>query len=107
VEPSHPSHLGCDGGYAVCVGAAVEPSSYAADVQRLLGQHPGSSYLYTPDNCTSLRSRADNGNAIYAIFYGPYTTSEEACARKSAVGGGTYVRRLDNVTPPGTNVCGR
>jgi uncharacterized RDD family membrane protein YckC len=77
------SRLGCDGEYAVFVGAAVKPSSYATDVDHLLGQHPGSRYVFTPEACTSLRSHADNGNEIYAIFYGPYTTSGKACARKS------------------------
>jgi uncharacterized RDD family membrane protein YckC len=101
------SRPGCDGEYAVFVGAAVKPLSYATDVQRLLGQHPGSSYVFTPASCTSLRSHVENGNDIYAVFYGPYATSQKACARKSAAGVDAYVRRLDKTTPPGTRVCGR
>lgn len=90
----------CDGAYVTFVGAAVEPARYRADVQRLLSDHPGTRYLHSPTTgCGSLRGQLD-GADIYAVYYGTFTTQDDACAQRAAVGGDAYVKRLDHTTPP-------
>jgi serine/threonine protein kinase len=90
----------CDGRYIVIVGSAMSEDTYAADVQRFLDEHPGAEYLHSPSTCTSLRPFDDDGTDIYAAYYGPFTTSQEACARKAETGGDAFVRVLNNTTPP-------
>ncbi|MBE8522012.1 serine/threonine protein kinase [Amycolatopsis sp. H6(2020)] len=88
----------CDGSFIVIVGSAVTPARYRADVQRFLDAHPGAAYLHAPTTgCGSLRQQL-NGADIYAIYSGPFATRDSACARRG--GGGAYVKRLDNTTPP-------
>jgi serine/threonine-protein kinase len=88
----------CDGSFIVILGSAVTPARYRADVQRLLDAHPDAAYLHAPTTgCGSLR-RQLNGADIYAVYSGPFATKNSACARRS--GSGTYVKRLDNTTPP-------
>jgi serine/threonine-protein kinase len=36
---------------------------------------------------------------IYAAYYGPFGDQRAACTKKAAVGGDSFVRRLDNITP--------
>ncbi|VVJ18581.1 Uncharacterised protein [Amycolatopsis camponoti] len=87
----------CDGSYVVVLGSAITPARYRADVQRLLDAHPGARYLHTPTTgCGSLRQQV-NGADVYAVFDGPFTAKESACARR---GGSAYVKRLDNTTSP-------
>lgn len=90
----------CDGAYVTFVGAAVEPARYGADVQQLLSDHPGTRYLHSPTTgCGSLREQLD-GADIYAVYYGPFATQDDACAQRAVVGGDAYVKRLDHTTPP-------
>jgi serine/threonine protein kinase len=90
----------CDGAYVTFVGAAVDPTRYRADVQRLLSDHPGTRYLHSPTTgCGSLRGQLD-GADIYAVYYGTFATQDDACAQRAAVGGDAYVKRLDHTTPP-------
>ncbi|WP_439379448.1 serine/threonine-protein kinase [Amycolatopsis lexingtonensis] len=87
----------CDGSFVVILGSAVTPARYRADVQRFLDAHPGSSYLHAPTTgCGSLRQRV-NGADVYAVYAGPFAAKEAACARR---GGGAYVKRLDDTSPP-------
>ena len=89
----------CDGQFIIVVGSAIQPGSYPADVTRLLRRHSGSAYLYAAASCSSLRARLPNGNSIYAVYLGPYPSQAQACASRRAVGGDSYVRVLDDVTP--------
>ena len=92
----------CDGRYIVIVGSAVDKARYGADVQRFLDKHPGAKYLHAVSTgCSSLRKVYDNGTEIYAAYYGPFRSKQEACARKDQTGGGAFVRTLDNTTAPG------
>jgi hypothetical protein len=97
--PTPVTRPACDGGFITVVGSAVRPASYSADVARLLGRHSGSAYLYAEASCSSLRPRMPDGDSIYAVFLGPFPTQAQACATKRAVGGDSYVRVLDDVTP--------
>ena len=94
----------CDGSFAVLVAAAVQPGDYREEVQPFLNAFPGSSYLLAERSCSSLRPRTETGDSIYAVYYGPYAQLEDACATLARVGGGSYLRRLDNVTPVGQAV---
>lgn len=98
----------CDGGYIVIVGSAVAKDRYAADIQRFLDEHPGAEYLHAiSTGCGSLRKVYDDGTEIYAAYYGPYSTEQEACARRNETGGEAFVRTLDDTTPPAQVVpCG-
>jgi hypothetical protein len=89
----------CGGQFVTFVGAAVIPGKQQAEVQRLLANYPGSSYLLTELSCSSLRARLADGRSIYAVYYGPFATQTEACAARTRAGGDSYVKRLDNVRP--------
>ncbi|WP_328647685.1 serine/threonine protein kinase [Amycolatopsis sp. NBC_00348] len=87
----------CDGSYVVVLGSAVTPARYRTDVQQLLNAHPGARYLHTPSTgCGSLRQQVD-GADVYAVFDGPFTGKESACARRT---GAAYVKRLDTTSSP-------
>ncbi|MBP2325898.1 serine/threonine-protein kinase [Kibdelosporangium banguiense] len=90
----------CDGKFIVIVGSAVNKANYAADVAKFLLDNPGADYLHAVSTkCSSLRAQY-NGVDIYAAFYGPYADQKSACDKKTAVGKGSFVRRLDNSTSP-------
>jgi hypothetical protein len=93
--------VACDGRYAVFVGAAVRPTTYRADVETLLEHFEGASYLLTEQNCRSLRWYMEDGASIYTVYYGPYVSLDEACATKTRVGGGSFIRILNNTTRVG------
>jgi serine/threonine-protein kinase len=102
------SQPACDGRYIVIVGSAVAKARHAEDVQRFLDKHRGAKYLHAVSTgCSSLRKVYDDGTEIYAAYYGPFASRQEACARKDQTGGGAFVRVLDNTTPLGQIVsCG-
>ncbi len=97
----------CDGRYIVIVGSALNPDEYPQDVQAFLDAKPGAAYLHAPSTgCRSLRHRFD-GADIYSVYYGPFGTQDEACARRTHEGGDAFVRRLDNTSSPQRAVsCG-
>ena len=92
----------CTGGLVLIVKSATEPGRYRADVAAALARRPGAGYLLTAATCSSLAPRDPAGNAIYAVYLGPFDSVRAACAARTGVGGDSYVRRLDDVTPPGT-----
>lgn len=89
----------CTGEWVVFIGSVTAPSEYRADVDHLLRRFSQSHYLRTDQSCTSLRQQLD-GNAIYAVYLGPWGSKAEACSARSANGGDAYVKRLDMTTPP-------
>ncbi|MGY2126965.1 hypothetical protein [Blastococcus sp. SYSU DS0617] len=90
----------CDGSWVVFLGAATEPAAYAADVRTLLNSRPDAKYLLTRGSCTSMRPALSDGTLIYSVWIGPYPDQATACAARAVVGGGAYVKRMDNTTPP-------
>lgn len=97
----------CDGRYLLIVGSAVDPDKYERDVQAFLDAHPGANYLHAPTTgCHSLRQRLDDAD-IYSVYYGPFAGKQEACDRRTAVGGDSFIRRLDGTSSPERAVsCG-
>lgn len=90
----------CDGSYATFLAASVEPDKYAEEITRLLRTYPGSSYLRTDVTCPSLRPVFDNGEAIYAVYLGPFATFSQACDARFLGPSGSYVKRLDRFSDP-------
>jgi serine/threonine protein kinase len=87
----------CDGSYISLIASAVTPGLYANDVAEKLALYPDASYFYAPGTCRSLRWQL-NGNDIYAIYYGPFRSANDACIRARQVGG--YVKVLNNTADP-------
>jgi hypothetical protein len=94
------THPACDGTGIVVVGNAITPGRYTADVQQLLTEFPGSSYLRTNESCSSLRQASNAGNPIYAVYRVAGRTQEEVCAAVRSAGGDAYGKWLDNTTDP-------
>ena len=90
----------CDGTWIVILGSATDPATHAADVTTLLGTNPEAKYVLTQGACTSLRQQTAEGNLIYAVYIGPYPDQAAACAVSTSIGGGAYVKQMDNTTPP-------
>lgn len=90
----------CDGTWVVILGSATDPASYAADVTALLGTDSGAKYVRTQGACGSLRQALPDGGLIYAVWAGPYPDQAAACAARGGFGDGTYVKRMDDSTPP-------
>jgi hypothetical protein len=89
----------CDGSWVVFLGAAIEPTRYAADVQVLLDSNPAAQYTLTQGSCSSMRQQLDDGTLIYAVWTGPYADQTEACAARASFGDAAYVKRMDHTTP--------
>ncbi|MBB3082147.1 serine/threonine-protein kinase [Geodermatophilus sabuli] len=90
----------CDSSWVVFLGSAVTPGRYEEEISGFLAAHPGASYLLTAGSCSSLRHDLD-GALIYAAYTGPFPSQAAACAERARVGGESYVKRLDDTTPPG------
>jgi hypothetical protein len=90
------SRPACDGGYGVIVANATRPGDYRHEVGEFLARFSGASYLLAEQACSSLRSHTPSGASIYAVYYGPYPAVGNACATRSRIGRGSYVRKLDN-----------
>jgi len=86
----------CDGGYGVIVANATRPGAYRNEIGGFLARYSGASYLLAEQACSSLRAHTESGNSIYAVYYGPYPALDNACATRRRVGGGSYIRKLDN-----------
>ncbi|MDQ3401961.1 MAG: serine/threonine protein kinase [Actinomycetota bacterium] len=90
----------CDGDYILIVGSAVNSDAYPKDVQEFLDLNPGAKYLHAPTTgCASLRTHV-NTEEIYSVFYGPFSTQDQACGRQATVGGDSFIRRLDSTSTP-------
>jgi serine/threonine-protein kinase len=97
------SRPACDGTGIVVLGNATNPGSYAVDVQRLLNEYPGASYLRTDQACPSLRQSL-NGNPIYAVYRVAGGTEADICAAVRAAGGETYGKWLDTSSDPNSYI---
>jgi len=97
------SHPACDGTGIVVLGNATDPGSYASDVQRLLDEHPGASYLRTDQACPSLRQSL-NGNPIYTVYQVAGKTEADICAAVRMAGGDAYGKWLDDHGDPNSYI---
>jgi serine/threonine-protein kinase len=84
----------------VFLGSATHPAAYRADVAGLMAGHPDARYLLTDGLCSSLRQRMPDGSVIYAVYLGPFPDQASACAVRRGIGGESYVKVLDDTTPP-------
>jgi len=96
------SNPACDGRWITIVGSAVKPPDYVKDTIDFLNANPGTNYLRTSTTgCRSLRRYFTDGSEIYAAYYGPFNTWEEACRAVHSLAAGAYAKPLDNTTDPG------
>jgi len=88
------------------VASAIDPESYAADVQAALDRFPGSRYLRTDlAGCSSLNQVSSIGTRIYAVYLPIGTDVGAICAEVGRTGG--YGKWLDNSTDPAATIgCG-
>jgi hypothetical protein len=90
----------CDGQFIVILASAIDPDRYAEETQTALTSLPSALYLRTDKTCPSLRASVDGIHPIYSVYFGPYLTKEQACEDRNTMGGDSYVKVLDNSTPP-------
>ncbi|BBZ27453.1 hypothetical protein MMAD_17480 [Mycolicibacterium madagascariense] len=95
------SYPACNGQGIVILGSVTTPGLYAASVQRLLNDHPGSFYLRTDRTCPSLRQATPEGNPIYAVYELGGSNQSDLCAAVRSAGGDAYGKFLDTTTDPG------
>ncbi|GAA1482800.1 hypothetical protein GCM10009624_32400 [Gordonia sinesedis] len=89
----------CNGTGIVVVGNATNPGTYASEIQGILDNYSGASYLRTDQSCPSLRQSL-NGNPIYAVYYVAGQSTEQVCALRARLGGDVYGKWLDTSTDP-------
>lgn len=89
----------CDRTWVVFIGSATDAATYRDEVSRLLATRSDAKYLLTQGGCTSMRQQMPDGSLIYAAYLGPYPNQADACAVRGQLGGGAYVKRMDNTTP--------
>ena len=94
----------CDGTGVVMLGAAINPGSYAGDVQRFLDKHPGASYLRTDAACPSLRQATKDGKPIYVVYRPVGKSTSDICAAVGVAGGDAYGAWLDRTSDPTKSV---
>jgi thiol-disulfide isomerase/thioredoxin len=90
----------CDGSYVTFIGASVNPDQYAEEIAAYLTDYPDADYLRSDVTCASLRPATESGDAIYAVFFGPFATFGEACQARAQGPSGSYVKPLDNFSDP-------
>jgi len=88
----------CDDRYITVVASSLDPANDARVVADALARYPGSSYLKTMETCPSLRPSVD-GAEIYVVYFGPFSTSSEACAARSSGPSDAYARILSLSVP--------
>ena len=96
-------NIGCTGQYLVFVGSSTNPGGYQAEVQSFLNTYPDSGYLRTDASCGAL-TQSSNGNAIYSIYFGPYSTDDQACDVRRQIGGSSYVKVMNDVDPSAAGI---
>ncbi|WP_420124134.1 protein kinase domain-containing protein [Nakamurella sp.] len=85
------ANVPCNGSYLSLIHSATDPATYREEIGTMLAAHPGSSYLRTDASCGAL-VRQQDGNAIYAVYYGPFAAATGACGMSDA--GGQYVKQM-------------
>lgn len=69
----------CTGEFVVLLGSTGEPDEYHSKVGDLLAAHPNARYLRTDQSCRTFHTSSHEGNPIYAVYLGPYSTQALAC----------------------------
>ncbi len=92
----------CDGMGIVVLFSATTPGLYETEVQQMLNDHPGSSYLRTDQTCSSL-NQSYEGNPIYTVYQAAGYDLGGLCQAASSLGG--YARWLNNTSAPNTDPC--
>ncbi len=94
----------CAGGFIVVTSSAIVPDQYRDEIEVAMAHDDDLDYVRTDTSCTSLRSQ-HLGNPIYIVFLGPFDDQKLACDSRRWIGGDSYVKRLDNKSPPDETVA--
>lgn len=94
----------CNGQYLTFYASAINPSTYAAEIQAALNKYPGSSYLATEGSCSALNQVSRNNTRIYGVYSGPHATAAIACQALAGVPG-AYVKVMNPSTDPESQVA--
>jgi len=89
----------CDDQNITVLFSAIDPLSYAEQIEAKLAEFEGSSYLRTAITCPSLRAQFVDGSDIYVVYFGPFESEDEACAAKFFGPADAYVKKLSLTTP--------
>lgn len=96
----------CNGQYLTFYSSAINPATYAAEIQASLNARPGASYLVTEGSCSALNQVSKDGTRIYGVYSGPHATAAIACQALAGVPG-AYVKVMNPSTnPEATVACG-
>jgi serine/threonine-protein kinase len=96
----------CNGKYLTFYSSAINPATYASEIQASLNARPGASYLVTEGSCSALNQVSKDGTRIYGVYSGPHATAAAACQALAGVPGG-YVKVMNPSTnPEATVACG-
>ena len=94
--PGHPiARPACNGGYITVLASAIGSQATPAGMDAVLDSYRGSNYLRTDVTCSSLNP-SSNGQPIYVVYFGPFVSDIEACAKRADGPDDAYVRRLSN-----------
>ena len=86
----------CEGQVLVVLASSGAPSTYVSDLTKKTDDVPGARYLRTDQSCDAFYPDL-NGQPIYAMYIGPFDSTEEACEERDAAGiPGAYVRTLES-----------
>lgn len=77
------ANLPCTGEYIVLMASTDDPNQYDSLVTANLAADPDARYLRTDASCRGFH-QSINGNAIYAVYEGPFATKDAACAALNA-----------------------
>ena len=84
----------CDGQSITVLFSAIDPANYEQQISDQLNFYDDSAYLRTASTCPSLRGQFTDGSDIYVVYYGPFPTTEQACAERSGGPPDAYVKTL-------------
>jgi serine/threonine-protein kinase len=94
--PGHPmARPACNGGYITVLASAIGSQATPQGMDAVLDSYSGSNYLRTDVTCSSLNPSAE-GQPIYVVYFGPFVSDLEACAKRADGPDDAYVRRLSN-----------
>jgi len=90
-------NLQCSGDYILVLRSAITPENYEQDVISSLSQYSGSLYLRTDQSCSSFAQQSTSGNPIYAVYYGLFSTADEALAYCELAPNDAYAKELSSI----------
>jgi hypothetical protein len=92
--------VGCDAGYIVVLGSALDAGSFADTAAVLSATFPSTNYLISGSSCFNFRSQS-----ALVLYEGPYATVDTACTVRIAGTRDAYVKVADRGVTDRTVSC--